>query len=89
MQHSSAPEQVGARSTPTPTPVSPHAAARIPGEPIAECVQTTGQLAVGRRVADDAWRPIFDIAGWQIDLSILLCPSHGAMPAAFTRSADG
>lgn len=89
MQHSSGPEQVGTRSTPTPTPVPPHAAARIPGEPIAECAETTGRRAVRSRAADGAWRPTFDIAGWQTDLSILLCPPREAMPAAFARSADG
>jgi hypothetical protein len=88
MQRSSDPEQVGARSTPTPTPVSPHAAARIPGEPIAECVETTGRAA-GRRVAEDARRPTFDIPDWQTNASILLRPSREAMPAAFPRSADG
>jgi hypothetical protein len=88
MQHSSGPEQVEARSTTTPTPVSPHAAARIPWEPIAECVETSGR-AVRSRAADDAWRQTFDIAGWQTDLSILLCLSREAMPAAFPRSADG
>jgi hypothetical protein len=87
MQHSSGPEQVGARSTPTSTPVSPHAAARIPGEAIAECVETTGRA--GRsRAADDAWRQTFDIAGWQADLSILLRLLREVMPTAFPRSAD-
>ena len=89
MQHSSGPERVGVRSTPTPTPVPPHAAARIPGGPIAECVETTGRCAVGSRAADGAWRQTFDIAGWQTDLSILLRLSREAMPTAFPRSADG
>jgi hypothetical protein len=88
MQRSSGPEQVGTRSTTTPTPVPSHAAARIPGEPIVECVETT-RCAVRSRVADDAWRPTFDIAGWQTDMLILLCLSREAMPTAFPRSVDG
>jgi hypothetical protein len=51
-------------------------------------VETTGR-AVRSRAADDAWRQTFEIAGWQADLSILLCLSREAMPAAFPRSADG
>jgi hypothetical protein len=88
MQRSSGPEGVGARAPATLTPVPPHAAARIPGEPIAEGVETTGR-AVRSCAADDAWRQTFDIAGWQADLSILLRLSREAMPTAFPRSVDG
>lgn len=88
MQRSSGPEQVGTRPTPAPTPVPPHAAARIPAEPIAECVETTGR-AVRSRAADGAWHHTFHGAGWQTDMSILLRLSREAMLTAFPRSADG
>jgi hypothetical protein len=89
MQRISGPEPVGARAPATLTPVPPHAAARIPGEPIAECAESTGQRAVHSRAADHAWRHTFDVAGRQTHASILLRPSCEAMPAAFPRSADG
>ena len=63
-------------------------AARVPGELIGQCVEAIGR-AVRSRAVDDAWRHTFDIVVWQTDVSILLRPSHEAMPAAFPRSADG
>jgi hypothetical protein len=89
MQRSSGSEPVGARAPATLPPVPPHAAARIPGEPIAECVESTGQRAVHSRAADHAWRHTFDVAGREPPAEILLRPSHEAMPTAFPRSADG
>ena len=55
---------------------------------VARCVEAIGR-AVCSRAADDAWRHTFNTAGWQTDASILLRPSHEALPTAFPRSADG
>jgi len=55
---------------------------------IRECVETMWR-AVHSRAAEDARRPIFDIAGRQTDGLMLLRPSREAMPPGFPRSADG
>jgi hypothetical protein len=89
MQRSSGSERVGACAPATLTPAPAHAAARIPGEPIAECAEWTGQRTMHSRAAGHAWRHIFDVAGRQPHAPILLRPSREAMPAAFPRSADG
>ncbi len=88
MHRSSGPEPVGARAPATLTPVPPHAAVRVAGEPIAECAGSMGQRAVHSRAAGHAWRHIFDVAGRHTHASILLRPSRDAMPAGFLRSAD-
>jgi hypothetical protein len=83
MQRNSDPERVGARAPATLTPVPPHAAARIPGEPIAECAESTGQRTVHSCTAGHAWRHIFNVAGRQPHAPILLRPWREAMPTAF------